>query len=370
MAPRLPTRTALFLAFAALAAPAAVGQSPLDRVLPVRGLCIAAPRRPGLDAFVEFIETELAPRSVNVLVLRVDYHFQYQSHPELANGGGLNAAEADRLAEVCRKHGIELIPHINLLGHQSWGNRLNRLLAEYPQFDETPWVEMPDDHEWPNPDGLYCKSYCPRHPEVHGVVFALVDELCDAFGATSFHAGLDEVFYIGEDRCPRCGGRDKAQLFADEVTLIRNHLHERGRRMWMWGDRLLDGETTGLGEWEASTNGTHGAIDLIPKDVLLCDWHYDRPDPTAAFFALKGFDVVSCPWKNSDSALMQLADVVRHRAHSSHPASSHFRGMMQTVWSGADGFLEEMQQSDDDEESASRCFRTLFDEIAQLPTDE
>ena len=31
-------------------------------------------------------------------------------------------------------------------------------------------------YEWPNPDGLYCKSYCPLHPEVHDVVFALVDE--------------------------------------------------------------------------------------------------------------------------------------------------------------------------------------------------
>jgi hypothetical protein len=101
---------------------------------------------------------------------------------------------------------------------------------------------------------------------------------------------------------------------------------------------------------------------------VICDWHYDRPDPTAAYFALKGFDVVSCPWKNADGALMQLADMVRLRAHSSQPTASHFRGVMQTVWSGADRFMDEMQDHDD-EDTAAHCFRTLFDEIARLPTD-
>ena len=73
---------------------------------------------------------------------------------------------------------------------------------------------MPEDYEWPNDDGLYCKSYCPLHPDVHEVVFALVDEIMEVFEAKSFHAGMDEVFYIGEDECPRCNGKDKAELFA------------------------------------------------------------------------------------------------------------------------------------------------------------
>lgn len=36
----------------------------------------------------------------------------------------------------------------------------------------------------------------------------------------------------------------------------------------IWGDRLIDGKTTGIGAWEASMNNTYRAIDLIPKDVL------------------------------------------------------------------------------------------------------
>ena len=62
----------------------------------------------------------------------------------------------------------------------------------------------------------------------------------------AFHAGLDEVFYIGEDQCPRCSGRDKAELFAGEVTKIRNHLALQDRELWIWGDRLIDGKITGM----------------------------------------------------------------------------------------------------------------------------
>ncbi len=343
----------------------------LDHVLPVRGLCIAAPRPTQIDAFLKFIAGELAPRSVNTLVLRVDYGFQYTSHPELADPQGLSPNDVAQLLAACRRHGIELIPQINLLGHQSWGKYTHRLLTAHPEFDETPWVKMPDRHTWPNEDGLYCKSYCPRHPQVHDVVFAVVDELCDAFDAKAMHAGLDEVFYIGMDKCPRCGGQDKSQLFADEVTLIRNHLHEKGRRMWMWGDRLLDGKVTGLGEWEASRNDTHRAIDLIPKDVVICDWHYERPDPTAVYFAMKGFDVVTCPWKNADSARQQLADMVHWRSISSPAMRPRFQGVMQTVWSEADGFRRELQETPASDDTSARpsqghCFRSMFLEIGKL----
>ena len=93
-------------------------------------------------------------------------------------------------------------------------------------------------------------------------------------------------------------------MFADEVKLVRDHLQGKGRKLWIWGDRLLDGKDTGLGMWEASTNGTDRAIDLIPRDVVICDWHYERAVPTAAYFAMKGLDVVSCPWKKPGTAAM------------------------------------------------------------------
>jgi hypothetical protein len=342
-----------------------------NRSLPVRGLCIAAPSPERVDEFIKFITEELATRSVNTLVLRVDYNFKFQSHPEVGEGAGLSKEDAKKLAAVCRKHEIRLIPLIDLLGHQSWQSQLGKLLKAHPEFDETPEIKLPEKYSWPNPDRLYCKSYCPRHPAIHDFVFGLVDEICDAFEADAFHAGMDEVFYLGEEQCPRCKGHKPGELFADEVRALRDHLDGSHRRLWIWGDRLLDGETTGLGEWEASRNNTYPAIDLIPKDVVICDWHYERPDPTAVCFAVKGLDVVACPWKNTEAAVAQVHDMIRFRSSTPPRMSKHFLGVMQTVWSGAGPFMDEFygrrpaRPQKNPEHTESKCFVRTFEAISK-----
>jgi N-acetyl-beta-hexosaminidase len=335
--------------------------------LPVRGFCIGAPDTSHLDQFVKFIDEELASRNVNVLVLRIDYNYAFESHTELRMEGRLSKAEVKKLVEVCKKHNIRLIPQINLLGHQSWATQLGKLLQVYPEFDETPNVKIPEKYKWPNDDSLYCKSYCPLHPGVHKVVFDLVDEICDVFESDAFHAGMDEVFYIGHESCPRCAGHNKAELFANEVNLIRNHLALKNRKLWIWGDRLIDGKTTGIGEWEASMNNTYPAIDLIAKDVMICDWHYERPDPTPVSFAMKGLSVVTCPWKKADCAITQTQDMFHFRKYATPEMKDRYQGMMQTVWEGAGKFLDEFygkKQANDESESA--CFKALFSEMNKV----
>jgi len=338
--------------------------------LPVRGFCIAAPKSSGVDAFSKFIKEELVPRKVNTLILRVDFNYQFESHPELRDSLTLSKNDVKKLVTVCQTNNIRIIPQINLLGHQSWSNTTHNLLRVYPQFDETPHVKMPVKYEWPNADGLYCKSYCPLHPDVHKIVFELVDEICDVFESDAFHAGMDEVFYIGDDKCPRCGGRDKAELFANEVRLIRDHLNQKNRMLWMWGDRLIDGKTTGLGMWEASTNNTHRAIDLIPKDIVICDWHYERPDKTAVYFAMKGFKVVTCPWKNPGVAVVQAEDMVKFRKDSTPAMKENFQGVMQTEWSSPasfmDGFYGKKKDLQGGDNTPWNCFKVLYQKLDDL----
>lgn len=340
--------------------------------LPVRGFCIAAPRSAGVKDFVRFIDGELSPRSVNTLILRVDWNYMYDSHPELRDSDALSKSEVKKIVAACRKHNIRIIPQVNLLGHQSWAGTIGNLLKAYPHFDETPGVKMPEKYVWPNPDGLYCKSYCPLHPGVHEIVFGVVDEICDVFEADAFHAGMDEVFYIGEKQCPRCSGLDKAELFAGEVRKIRDHLNADGRELWIWGDRLIDGKTTGLGEWEASFNNTHRAVDMIPRDVVIFDWHYERPDQTPVYFAMKGFRVVTCPWRNPQAAVLQARDMVRFRSGSSLAMRDRFQGMVQTVWSGAEQFMDSYYGRKVEKEANNpvNCFKALYTEIGRLSENQ
>jgi hypothetical protein len=358
----------IFLLFYALRIVAQPTNDFKPGILPVRGFCIAAPRSAGVNDFVKFIDKELAPASVNTLILRVDYNYMYTSHPELADPGAMTKEDVNMIVAVCKKNNIRIIPQVNLLGHQSWHEKTGNLLRVYPGFDETPGVKMPEKYIWPNSDGLYCKSYCPLHPDVHKVVFDIVDEICSAFGADAFHAGMDEVFYIGEAQCPRCSGRDKAELFAGEVRTIRDHLALANRQLWIWGDRLIDGKTTGMGEWEASFNNTSRAVDMIPKDVIICDWHYERPDQTAVYFAMKGLSVVTCPWRNPACAVQQARDMVRFRSNSSSQMRGRFLGMVQTVWSDAEQFMDTYSGRNPDKEAneQAECFRQLFTEIKSL----
>ena len=349
--------------------PGAFAQNKIDSVFPVRGFCIAAPKKPQLNRFVQFIDKELSAQKVNTMVLRIDWNYQFESHPELRDSNALSKDDVKQLVKVARKNGIRLIPQINLLGHQSWAGEIENLLKVYPEFDETPHVKMPEKYVWPNDDGLYCKSYCPLHPGLHKIVFALIDEICEVFETDAFHAGMDEVFYIGDEKCPRCGGRDKAELFAGEVNKIQQHLALSDRKLWIWGDRLINGKETGIGMWEASFNNTHRAVDLISKDVVICDWYYERPDQTAVYFAIKGFNVITCPWRNPSIAIEQTKDIFRFRKSATEIMQPRFRGVMQTVWSGAESFMDEYYKEQGKppvNNTSASCFKAMFAEISKI----
>lgn len=118
----------------------------LDSIMPVRGLCIAAPQADHIDAFVSFIENELVSRHLNTLILRVDYNYQYETHPELRDSAALSRLDVAKIVKICKKNQIKLIPQINLLGHQSWASKPSGLLRVYPELDETPWVKFPEKY--------------------------------------------------------------------------------------------------------------------------------------------------------------------------------------------------------------------------------
>ncbi len=298
-----------------------------------------APSRDQLILLTQAIEKKLAPWGVNVLIFEIDYNFEFRSHPEL-RGGGAGALSIDdirSLKMVCQKHAIRLIPLLNCLGHQSWSRRTFPLLTKHPEFDETP--ELPQDNR-----GIYCRSWCPLHPGVNGVVFALIDELIDAFGAEAFHVGMDEVFLIANAACPRCKGKDPAELFAKAVNDLHQHLVDKRKlTMLMWADRLLDDSKLGYGKWESSQNGTAGAIDRIPKDIVLCDWHYEvrrQGYPSIAFLQERGFRVLPSTWRNKEAALAVMGEARRS-------ATDRLIGHVCTCWVNAASFCRAVLDFDD-----------------------
>jgi hypothetical protein len=71
----------------------------------------------------------------------------------------------------------------------------------------------------------------------------------------------------------------------------------------MWGDRLIDGKKYDFGEWESAVNGTAPAIDMIPKDIIICPWHYEPREsyPSIPMFLEKGFRVLPAGWRSVEA---------------------------------------------------------------------
>jgi hypothetical protein len=263
---------------------------------------------------------ELAPElGFNYVILQIDGNFAYASHPEAAEADAIGAEEARRLAGLARERGIRLVPMYNCLGHQSWKERVGALLRSHPEFNEAPDLD-------PAAEDFYCMSWCPNHPEVHPLAFDLFDELLEAFEADCFHVGMDEVFVLGH--CPRCRGKSNAELFAGAVNDYHAHLvGKRGVEMQMWGDRLLDARATGYSEWDASMNETHPAVDQIPTDIVICDWHYRlREDyPSIPFFREKGFRIWPAGWNDAEA----VAGLIEAARREGGPA---MLGYLATTW--------------------------------------
>lgn len=278
----------------------------------------------GLPMLKRAIDEVLVPRGLNALVYEVGYNFAFDSHPDMRFDKTISKEEARDLARFCKERGIHLIPQFNCLGHQSWAKRnmIFPLMAVHPEFEE-----VPDVPEAERPKML--KNWCPLHPEVYPIVFDLIDEIAEAFEADAFHVGMDEVLVFASPKCPRCAGKNPADLFAHAVNELHQHIvGARGWTMLMWGDRLLDASVADMGEgWSVSDKGTASAIDAIPKDIVICDWHYNAMEsyPSIDLFVEKGFRVWPAAWTDRTAGLRQVA-------YAKNDTTGKILGYLGTSW--------------------------------------
>jgi hypothetical protein len=292
-----------------------------------RGIHLGLGDRADLPVLHRMIKDVLVPNGVNALILEVNYSYEFQSHPELRQGGAMTRDDATALARLCSEQGVRLIPQFQCFGHQ--GDRPGILLKNYPELMAPPNPNYEDPNH-------YQVSWNPLHPKTNEIVFALIDELIDAFDAEYFHVGLDEVMLFPDATTPHYNGETHAQVFAKTVNDLHAHLvGKRGVTMLMWGDRLIDLAEFPYNRWEASDNGTAPAIDLIPRDIVVCDWHYTlRTDyPSVQYFQRKGFRVWPSSWKSSAATLALMTAAQNEK-------TDKMIGHLCTTWCGVGAFYD------------------------------
>jgi len=310
------------------------------------------------DKLIQYIKEGLSPLGVNLLCLEFNPGYNYACFPELANGS-FGKSDAQKVAAAAKEAGIRIVPLFMCLGHQGWRFEKNTLLKAHPEFDETP--DVPEDGDAENTPDLefYCHSWCASNDDVYKYVFPMMDEIMEDFGADCLHVGMDEVFSLGE--CPRCKGKERADLFARTVNILHDHIvKKKGWQMMMWADRLNNAEAVGYHAWEGDIWGTWKAIDMIPADIILTDWHYEINEkgfPGIEVLLEKGFTVIPASWRELKQTRYLFDEAVKNAKSAKEKGyKGVLAGHMVTCWSEVtiellDSLLEGLKQKIQDEEA-------------------
>ncbi|NQU11275.1 family 20 glycosylhydrolase [bacterium] len=260
-----------------------------------------------LAAAIRSLE-QVAPAGFTVLLLEVGDAFPYRSHPEIVPAWAWSRNQWAEYVSAALDLGLEVIPLINSLGHQTeTGLGIHH-------------VALRED-----PNGW---ALCPRHPHTLKYLGEMWDEVIEFIQPRTVHVGLDEVDMVNRAQtfrlCPRCRAADAGELFADHICGLHAHLAGRGLEMMMWPDMLfheehhnhVNGRRTGI--WRA--------IDRLPRDIIMVDWVYGAVPGYAGtqYLLNQGFRVMGATW-NSPRAVANFARFA---------ADHNLYGMCATTWGG------------------------------------
>lgn len=271
-----------------------------------RGVHLMLPHPSQFDYAKRFVKYVLSPMGYNHIIMELAGGMEFKSHPEInaaveeafvkgANGewplfphkeAGMGKTVTQEtmkdFVEYCRSFGIDVIPEIQSLGHVQFMTIAHPDIAERPEKanEEDKVDERLADVP---PNEFYGHSYCPSNPKSYEILFDLIDEIIDVFQPREYvHMGHDEVYQIGV--CPICKEKDPADLFAEDVNRIYEYLKKRGLKMMIWADMLQP----------VTKYKTSGAIDKIPKDIMLLDfiWYFHMDKDIEDNLLSKDFEVI------------------------------------------------------------------------------
>jgi len=206
-----------------------------------------------------------------------------------------NMAEFAEIVTYARAHHIDVWASVPGLSHSGW-TVAKYVAKKHPAFWD--WIRKHKVLGAPDHQDFHYDAFNPESPEAIDLILKMGDDVVKATGATTVHIGMDEIMPpISE----MARGRNPADVLAKYINRHHAHLAKKGVRMAMYADHLLE-----YGKYEAScaSSGsphykdvTHAALDAIPKDIILIDWHYTaKPGrPSYAYMKSRGFDVVGMP---------------------------------------------------------------------------
>jgi hypothetical protein len=222
--------------------------------------------------YVKRMIRELARCKVNGLVLYMEDDFQFRQYPFLGRPGTFTHDKARELAPFARRHGVQLIPQFEALGHGAAVLQHPEMAALREGGD--PWV------------------FCTSAPETWAFFDTVFGELVEAFPDTAFiHTGGDE-FEPAFGTCERCRAtiaqRGPGGLYAEHMNRLNALVRKHGRTMLFWPSHT--GPTPALSDMTLQYQGQ------LERDCIPTEWIYHGPAtyPTLEAYQQAGFKDVFC----------------------------------------------------------------------------
>ncbi len=227
--------------------------------------CMRLDKHPEVNAgWIEFSKYMQYSRSNSTLGLHGEE--KNSSHYDAGDGYIIEKDDVRDIVQYANQNFIEVIPEIPSLTHGYY------LLTRHPELAEYPRDIWPD-------------TYCPSNPASYDLMFDVYDEYMDVIKPKMVHIGHDEWWGAPIGVCPRCKGKDHSLLFAGDVNKIHRYFADKGIKIAMWGDYLLESVRDTLVQNRISSLGkkyqTPGAVrpevvrESIPKDILIFNWFWD-----------------------------------------------------------------------------------------------
>ena len=226
--------------------------------------CMRLDRHPEVNAgWIEFANELKYSRSNSTKGLLGEE--KNSSHYDAGDGFIIEKDDIRDMVDIANENFIEVIPEIPSLTHAYY------LLTRHPELAEYPGDIWPD-------------TYCPSNPASFDLMFDVYDEYLEVMKPKMVHIGHDEWWGAPMGVCPLCKDKNYPELFAKEVIKIHSYFAEKGIKVAMWGDYLLESVRDTAVQDRVSSTGvkyqTPGAVppeivkESIPKDILVFNWFW------------------------------------------------------------------------------------------------
>lgn len=162
---------------------------------------------------------------INGFAIKLEGHFQYKSAPAIVEPQALTPAQFQELTDYGLRFHVQVVPYLDGPSHIAF-------ILKHPEYA-----------------GLreYAESnyeLCVTNPDSYKLLFGMFQDLLDANrGGKYFYLSTDEPYYIGLANNAQCQEALHAKklgsvgrLFAEFAAKAGGYLHDRGRKVFFWGE--------------------------------------------------------------------------------------------------------------------------------------